>query len=128
MTGTLRDVTTPLHHGEEGAEALREGLALLDLRRVPALLEYFECRVRHALVDLLRLVDRADPVVAPDRDPRGARDARQLGATVVRRVLVAHDEVAHGDAVACRRAREVRRRREALVEEVERTNRLERAA
>src|SRR5262245_13611503 len=65
-----------------------ERLSLLGLRRVAARLEDRELRVRDQLVDLLRLVDRADPVVAPHHDKGWTRDPPELGPAVVRRVLV----------------------------------------
>src|SRR5262249_27547861 len=73
---------------EEGGEAPGEGVALLDLWRVAALLEDGQLRVRNQRVDLLGLLDRADPVVSPDRDERRTADAGELGPAVVTGVLV----------------------------------------
>src|SRR4030095_3975903 len=68
--------------------------------RVSTALEDGEGRVRNQRVDLLGLVHGADPVVATDRDPRRTGHARELGAAVVGRILVADDEVAHRHAIA----------------------------
>src|SRR5262245_19549157 len=81
----------------------------------------------HERVDLLGLIDGTDVVVPPDGDERRALDPAELGTAVVGRVLLLNDEVAHGDAMARVRSRHEARSRQALVEEIERANGLERA-
>src|SRR5262249_23783761 len=112
---------------EEGREALDESRALLDERRLATPLEDGELRSRHERVDLLGLIDRADPVVPPDGDESRASDSRQLGAAVIRRVLVADDEVAHGNPIPRVCPRQKACGGQPLVEEVERADGLERA-
>src|SRR5262245_2667061 len=92
-----------------------------------ALLEDRELRTGHERVDLLGLIDGTDEIVPPDGDERRALDPRQLGAAVVRGVLLPDDEVAHRDAMPRIRSRHEARSGQSLVEEVEWANGLERA-
>src|SRR5439155_27127791 len=72
--------------------------AFLDVRRVPTALEDRELGLRHERVNLLGLVDGTDPVMSSDGHESRAREAWQLPAAVVRRVLSTDDEITHGDA------------------------------
>src|SRR5262245_58760702 len=104
---------------QKGLQRGKERLPLLGLRRVATRLEDRELGVRDQLVDLLRLVDRADPVVASHHDERRTADPRELGPAVVRSILVLDDELPDGKAVARVGARRVGGRGQRLVVEVE---------